>query len=353
MTSRTFSRRAFVHRAAAIGGMAALSASSRAHAFPLQFAADTQPASPRRIDVHHHILPPAYVSAVGGAVIGAPTGKSTAPSWSVADSLQAMDAFGIETAITSISSPGIPLEDPKAVQRVARACNDFSKQMTVDHPGRFGTFAFLPLPDVAASLEEVKYAYDVLAADGIALHTNYRALYLGDPHFAPLMEELNRRKAVVFVHPTVCSCTLGAIPGIADSSIEYPHDTTRTITSLLANGTFKNCPDVRFIFSHAGGTMPFLINRIASLPGTAPDGPLPLLRRQYYDLAQSANPQAMIPLLGMVPPSQVLFGTDFPFVRENAIKAVIQGIATSILKPQDIPLVERGNALTLFPRFAS
>ena len=353
MIHKNLSRRAFVHGAAAVSGMAAFAASSRAHAFPFQIAAPTQPASPRRIDVHHHILPPDYVSAVGSAVIGAPAAKATAPSWSVADSLQAMDAFGIETAMTSISSPGIPLDDSTALRRVARLCNDFAKQMTVDHPGRFGTFAVLPLPDVAASLEEVKYAYDVLHADGIGLHTNYHALYLGDPRFAPLMEELNRRKAVVFVHPTVCSCTLGSIPGVADSSIEYPHDTTRTITSLLANGTFKKCPDVRFIFSHAGGTMPFLINRIGSLPGTAPEGPLPQLRRQYFELAQSANPQAMTPLLGMVDPSHVMFGTDFPFVRENAVKGVIQGIATSILKPQDIPLVERGNALTLFPRFAS
>lgn len=340
------SRREFVQKASVLGGMAALAPASA-----LTMAAQTaRPfGKPRRIDVHHHLLPPEYVKAVGNAALGAPIGRDSGPSWTVADSLEAMDKFGIETAITSISSPGIPLEDPKAVQRVARACNEFAKQMTVDHPGRFGVFAVLPLPNIAMSLDEVNYAYDVLHADGIVLHTNYSALYLGDPHFAPLMAELNRRKAVVFVHPTVCSCTMGAIPGLPSSAIEYPHETTRTITSLLFNGTFKDNPDIRFIFSHAGGTIPFLVNRIAKLPGTAPNGPLPLLRRQYYDLAQSANPQAMVPLLGMVDVSQVVFGTDFPFVR--AINTVVDGIAHAGLQAADIARIDRNNALGLFPRF--
>jgi len=350
---RILSRRSFVQNASAIGGMAMMGAFP-ATTLMAQAAAGAQPGSkPRRIDVHHHVLPPEYVSAVGNAAIGAPIGRTTGPSWTIADSLEAMDTFGIETAITSISSPGIPLDDPKAVQRVARACNEFSKQMTVDHPRRFGVFAVLPLPDIAASLEEVRHAYDALSVDGIVLHTNYRALYLGDPHFAPLMEELNRRKAVVFVHPTVCSCTLGAIPGLPVSSIEYPHDTTRTITSLLFNGTFAKNPEIRFIFSHAGGTIPFLVNRIASLPGTGTDGPAPLLKRQYYDLAQSANPQAMGPLLGMVETSHIMFGTDFPFVRGAGVQRIVDGITNSSLKPQDIAKIERENALGLFPRLAS
>ena len=350
--SNHLTRRIFLRNASTLSGVAMLSGVLPANTLAAQLAADGKPNPvPRRIDVHHHILPPDYVKAVGDAAIGAPINRPAGPSWSIADSLEAMDKFGIQTALTSISSPGIPLDDTKAIQRTARACNDFAKQMSVDHPGRFGVFAFLPLPDIAASLEEVAYAYDVLHADGIALHTNYRALYLGDPHFAPLMEELNRRNAVVFVHPTVCTCTLGAIPGVATSSIEYPHDTTRTITSLLFNGTFKKNPGIRFIFSHAGGTMPFLVNRIASLPGTSPEGTAALLRRQYFELAQSANPQAMLPLLNMVDASHVLFGTDFPFVR--AVNGVIDGIARSSLKPQEIRLIERENALALFPRLAS
>lgn len=345
--TETLTRRAFVRQASA---MATLAGSLPALVADPSASAQAPATKPRRIDVHHHLLPPEYVKAVGNAALGAPIGRDRGPSWTVADSLQAMDHFGIETAITSISSPGIPLADPKAVQRVARACNEFPRQMAVDHPGRFGSFAVLPLPNIALSLAEMNYAYDTLHADGIALHTNYHALYLGDPHFAPLMDELNRRKAVVFVHPTVCSCTLGAIPGLPPAAIEYPHETTRTIASLLLNGTFKNNPNIRFIFSHAGGTIPFLVNRIAHLPGTQPDGPLPLLRRQYYDLAQSANPQAMGPLLGMVDVSQVVFGTDFPFVR--AIDTVIDGIAHSSLKPDEIAMVNRGNALGLFPRLA-
>jgi 6-methylsalicylate decarboxylase len=349
---KPINRRTFIRNASALGGLATFAGALPAEVLSAKIATDTKPSpAPRRVDVHHHILPPDYVKAVGDAAIGAPNNRPTGPSWSIADSIETMDKFGIQTAFTSISSPGIPLDDAKAVQRTARGCNDFAKQMTIDHPGRFGVFAFLPLPDVAASLEEVAYVYDALHVDGIALHTNYRALYLGDPHFAPLMDELNRRKAVVFVHPTVCSCTAGAIPGVTTASIEYPHDTTRTITSLLFNGTFKKNPDIRFIFSHAGGTMPFLVNRIASLPGTAPEGPTALLKRQYFELAQSANPQAMIPLLNMVDASHVLFGTDFPYVR--AVNGVIDGIANASLKPKDVSLIERDNAIALFPRLAS
>ena len=287
-------------------------------------------------------------------MIGAPAGRPDAPPWSVASSIEVMDQLGIETAITSVSAPGIPLNDAKAVQRLARACNEFSKQMAVDHPRRFGMFAVLPLPDIAASLGEVKHAYEVLSADGIVLHTNYRDLYLGDAHFSPLMEELNRRKAIVFVHPTVCQCSLGVQPDIPTSLIEFPHDTTRTITSMLFNGTFKSHPDIRFIFSHAGGTVPFLINRIGLLrtPHLGPEGPLPLLKHQYYDLALSANPQAMAPLLSMVDVSHVLMGTDYPFARQTSVRAAVEGITNSSLDERSVKMIQRENALFLFPRFA-
>ena len=136
--------------------------------------------------------------------------------------------------------------------------------MVADHPTRYGMFASLPLPDTSASLLELKYALDVLHAEGIVLMTNYRDRYLGDPDFAPIFDELNRRKAVVYVHPTTCGCNVDVLPDNPAALIEFPHDSTRTITSLLFSGTFSRCPDIRFIFSHAGGTLPFLANRIAT-----------------------------------------------------------------------------------------
>lgn len=311
--------------------------------------------SPRCIDVHHHILPPDYVKQVGGSVIGAPAGRSDAPPWSVESALEMMNRLGIETAITSISAPGFPLTDLKAIQRLARSCNEFSRQMTADHPRRFGMFATLPLPDVEASLAEIRHAYEALSTDGIVLYTNYRDVYLGDAHFTPVMEELNRRKALVFVHPTVCNCCLGVQPGVPTAILEFPHDTTRTIVSLLVNGTLKRFPDIRFIFSHAGGTVPFLVNRIAIMPMPVlePEGLLPYLKRLYFDLAISANPPAMGPLLEMVDVSHVLVGTDFPFAPAEMVTSAVHGVATSSLSAADKTKVYHENAIALLPRLAA
>jgi predicted TIM-barrel fold metal-dependent hydrolase len=267
-----------------------------------------------------------------------------------------MDHLAIETAITSLSSPGIRLNDPKAVQRIARQCNDFAKQMAEDHPSHFGMFAFLPLPDIAASLDEVRYALDELKADGIALHTNYQDRYLGDPHFAPLFDELNRRKAVVHVHPTICQCMLGVQPEIPPALIEFPQDTARTIASLLWNGTFQRTPEIRFIFSHAGGTLLSLINKIGSnaafVSRLGPGGWRPIIQRLYYDTALSGNPESLGTLLGLVGVSRVLLGTDFPFVSEARARSEIDGIQTSSMPDGGLRRIYRDNAVSLFPRLA-
>src|SRR5262245_23158747 len=173
-----------------------------------------------------------------------------------------MDRNCITSAVISVSAPGVLLDDPGKTSRLARTCNEFAAQMVADHPTRYGMFASLPLPDTRASLLELNYAVDVLHAEGIVLMTNYRDRYLGDPDFAPI---LNRRKTVVYVHPTTCSCNVDVLPDNPACLIEFPPDSTRTITSLLFSGTFFRCPDIRFIFSHAGGTLPFLANRIATI----------------------------------------------------------------------------------------
>ncbi len=357
MLKKQLNRRALMQQMVAIGS-AALAAGTAANTLLANAAEPTreEPAtrSLRCIDVHHHVLPPEYVKTISGSVIGAPAGRPDAPPWSVESSLEMMDRLGIQTAITSISAPGFPLSDLKAVQRLARSCNEFSRQMTVDHPRRFGMFATLPLPDVEASLAEIRHACETLSADGIVLYTNYRDVYLGDAHFIPVMEELNRRKALVFVHPTVCNCCLGVQPNVATAMLEFPHDTTRTIVSLLINGTLKRFPNIRFIFSHAGGTVPFLVDRIDiwPMPLLGPEGPLPYLKRLYFDLALSANPQAMGPLLNMVDVSHVLVGTDFPFAPPASVAAAVQGVAASSLSAHSIRQIQRENALALVPRLA-
>ena len=316
------------------------------------------PGTRRRIDVHHHILPSDYVRIIGGRAIGAPSLRSEAPMWDVSRSLAAMDAAGVTGAVISISAPGVLMDDPGATRRLARSCSEFATQLVTDYPGRYGMFASLPLPDVGASLEELDYALDTLKADGVVLMSNFADRYLGDPAFAPVFDRLNARKAVVFVHPTTCRCGLGVLPNNPPAMIEYPHDTTRTITDLLFSGTFARCPDIKFIFSHAGGTLPFLASRIAGSVGLRPaiaahypDGVLAVFRRLNYDTTSSVNPNAFSALMQLVTPKNVLLGSDFPFTPAAALKTAVEGLSQLGLDTDAVLAIEARNASTLFPRF--
>lgn len=311
----------------------------------------------QRVDVHHHFLPPVFRETMGEAAIGAPAPNRVAPPWRVEDSLAVMDRYGITTAV--VSAPPLWMPDRAKTRHLTRACNEFAAQMVADHPSRFGAFAALPLPDVAAALKEIDHAFDVLKSDGIGLMTNYDDRYLGHADFAPVFDELNRRKAVVYVHPTSCSCSRGLLPEQPDSLIEFPHDTTRAVSSLLFSGTFGRCPDIRFIFSHAGGTVPYLATRMAILgsidKGLArhvPGGVMPILRGLYYDTAISANPISMAALLKLVTPANVLLGTDFPFVPEQGTRSTLAGLREVGFSETELRAVEGGNAARLLERVA-
>ncbi len=313
---------------------------------------------PHRIDVHHHILPPDYVAAVGDDRIGPLILAGRTPEWTPAMSVEAMDRNGIATAVTSISAPGLWFGDSGETAGLATMCNEYAASIRRDHPGRFGVFASLPLPDVDASLAEIAYALDTLQADGIGLLTSYGDRYPGDPAFRPVFDELNRRGAVVYFHPTNAPCSQ-CLPEIPAATLDFPFDTTRAIVSLLYSGTFARCRDIRFIFSHAGGTAPFLAERIARLaarPGfreAVPDGVLPELARLYYDTALSANWLAFRSLLELASPEQVLFGSDYPFAPEATMTATVRGLIDLGLEPDVLRGIERDNALPLFPRIAA
>jgi 6-methylsalicylate decarboxylase len=301
-----------------------------------------------RIDVHHHFVPPAYVAELGDRV-PVPMRK-----WTVDKSLQDMDQFGVETAILSVTVPGFWFDDDvETARRLARICNEYAVQLSAEHPGRFGLFAALPFPDVAGSLDEINYAFDVLKADGIALYTSYGKRWLGDPLFAPIYEELNRRKAVVYVHPVTNDCCVDLVPELPPAVIEYGTDTTRAIADFVFSGSASRYPDMRLIFSHAGGTMPFLIARFmhfAAEPHVAerlPNGVLHELRRLFYDTAQAAHPGAMSSLTNLVPASQILFGTDFPY---RTAGLHVDGLRQCGLSIPELTAIERTNALMLLPR---
>ena len=309
-----------------------------------------------RIDVHHHILPPDYVAEVGH-LIGGQILAGRVPEWTPEASIEAMDRNGIATAITSISAPGLWFGNHAKTQQMCRMCNEYAGEIRASHPGRFGVFAALPLPDVDASLAEIAWALDELKADGIGLLTSYGDQYPGDPAFAPVFDELDRRGAVVYFHPTQAPCSQ-CLPEIPAATLDFPFDTTRAILSLMFTGTFRRCRNIRFIFSHAGGTVPFLagrIDRLSNRPGFGefvPDGVIPELARLFYDTALSANEFAFASLLKLVDPDKVLFGSDYPFAPEAAMTATVKGLAALGLAPDVLQGIERDNALTLFPHLA-
>ncbi len=307
------------------------------------------------IDVHHHLLPPDYVATMGPAAIGAPSPVGAVPDWSAAGDLEMMDAHGIDTAITSISAPGVRLAETRAPVELTRRWNEFAAGMMRSHPARFGMFAALPLPYIGASLAEIAYTFDALGTSGVALMTNYDGRYLGDPAFVPVLEALEARGAVAFVHPTVCVAPT-CDPNLSASTLEFPFDTTRAIVSLIANRRHLQFPSVRFIFCHAGGATPMLANRIASQLGRTPAirtrGDLDVfaaLRGLYYDTAGYFDPPQLDSLLRIAPLEHVLLGTDYPFV--SSVDAALD--AVNRLPDDRRRMIAATNALALFPQFAS
>ena len=305
-------------------------------------------ANPRRIDTHCHVVPPAFVTAHHMENV------DEFKVWSVARQLEEMDKYGIQTGIQGLNSPGVDLVDQAAAIKLARDCNEYAAKLNIDFPGRFGLFAALPFPDIEGCLKEIEYSLDVLKADGIYTQTSYGRQYLGDPAFAPVWSELNRRGAVVFAHPHAPEFCDNLIPGVPGAVIEYATDTTRAIASWLFSGAATQFPNVRFIFCHAGGTVPFILERFTRLANRKdnaeklPNGALHELKRFYYECAQAAHPGAMPSLLNMVPMSQILFGTDFPY---RTAREIADGLASCDLNEKQRAAINRDNALQLFPRF--
>lgn len=313
--------------------------------------------APHRIDTHHHIFPTGYLAAERERILGvSPRLAGELLAWSPARAVEAMDQAGIATSITSISAPGVWFGDAAASRRLARLCNDFAADMARDHKGRFGVFAALPLPDVDGSLAEIDYAFGTLGVDGIGLVTNFADLWPGDPAVAPVFDELNRRKAVVYFHPTAATCCANLLPGIHAPVVEFAFDTTRAILSLLANGTFARCPDIRFIFSHGGGTLPMLFGRIATVLKGLPDamkhypaGIIPEFKKLYYDVVSVIDPVSFTALCQMAGIPRLLFGSDYPYW---STEANVTALDAQSLSPADRRAIERDNAVRLFPRLA-
>jgi predicted TIM-barrel fold metal-dependent hydrolase len=300
------------------------------------------------IDVHHHVTPPERLADMKARGLG----ERPTLEWTLAKSLAMMESDGVATAMLSI--PNIYTGDRAVIRRLVRVCNDYTARVAADHKGRFGHFASLSLPDVEGALADIPYVFDTLKADGVILMTSYDGTYLGDPAFAPVLDELNRRKAVAFVHPLAAPCCRGLVPVITDATIEYETDTVRTIASIVFSGTQRRCPDIRFIFSHGGGALPALIERFVHLPKMRPaaaqmipGGAEAAVRRFWYDIAQSSHRVPLGAIISLVSTSQILFGTDFPY-RSAAEHSA--GLSAFGLAAADLAAIERGNAIKLMPQ---
>ena len=305
-----------------------------------------------RIDTHHHIFSPAYVAELAKVNQAAPIIRN----WSIQKTLDDMAQAGVATSIVSVTTPQVGFTSAPDAARIARESNEWAARLNSDHPGRFGSFAMLPMQNMDVALREAEYALDVLKADGIGLLTSYGDKWLGHPSFAPLMAELNRRKTILYTHPTAANCCGNLLADIPPTVVEFGTDTTRTIVDLVFSGRAAQCPDLRFIFSHAGGTLPFLTERLVKAPvldpklvPRVPNGVMHELKRFYYDTAWSAHPGALASLFKLVGPSQVLLGSDYPY--RTGIDHV-RGLADYGLSATDQLAINRGNALRLIPRLA-
>jgi predicted TIM-barrel fold metal-dependent hydrolase len=308
--------------------------------------------SPHRIDVHHHPSPPSYLSA-RQARDRAYEWQST---WSVAKTLDDMDKGGVAVSLLSLPHSVQVWPGGKDETRdLARDWNEFMTRMAIDHPGRFGVFAALPILDIEGSLREIEYALDTLKADGVALMTNIGDKWLGDEHYVPVLEELNRRGAIVYTHPVAPNCCRDLLDGVSDSLIEYNTDTTRAMTKLLFTGMAGRYPRIRFIFSHAGGTFPYLLGRFLrtfsrasdEIKASMPGGLIAALNRFYYDTANSAQPYTMGSFVKAISLSQLLFGTDFPYA---AAAAIVAGLAGCGFSEAELRAIDCENAYRLLPR---
>lgn len=310
------------------------------------------------IDVHAHYLPPIYYDALQDAGVTDLDGGIPIPRWNIEDSLNMMDRHHTTTQILSLSSPSVQFVRGIAAVRLARAVNEAGAAYVRVNPERFGLFATLPLEDVAASLAEIAFAFDNLGADGIVLMTNAHGIYLGSEALKPIFDELNRRSAVVFLHPTSPACFEALSLGRPAPMIEFPFDTTRAAVNLVFSGTTRRCPEIKFILPHAGGTLPFLVQRIirasrAAATGMNPTEALAEMQRFYCDTAGAANGHAIPALRRLIPVTQILFGGDFPFTPEPTVGDYLAFLrSTDLFTDAERAAVAKDNAVKLFPRLA-
>ena len=314
--------------------------------------------SPRRIDIHFHLIPQFYQDAVYAAGAGPAIGRY--PDWSPERALELMDASGIAVALTSLAQPGVQFGDPAKAVALARRCNDYASELGVRWPKRFGALAVIPMWSTDEAVAEIAYALDQLKHQGVCLFASYGEKFLGDPAFDPVMEALNARDAVVLIHPALHPSSRKLELPWPGFMMEYVFDTTRAAVNLVFTGTIERFPRIRFVLAHAGGVMPYFAWRLsvspmidARLEQISPSQVYARLRRFWYDNALAPTAETAACLAGVAPPNQIVFGSDWPFANARVIaEAMATYEAVTSISPGQRAAIDRSNALSLFPQFA-
>lgn len=302
-----------------------------------------------RLDVHAHYLPAFYREALLASGHAQADGMPSVPEWSAAEHVALMDRLGIATSLLSVSSPGVHLADGPGVS-LARAVNEAGRTAVVDHPGRFGLFGTLPLPDVDAAMAEIAHCCDSLDVDGFVLLTHVDGVYLGDPLLDPVMAELERRRRPVFIHPTSPPCWEHTSHGRPRPMIEFLFDTTRAVVNLVLNGVIARHPDLPVIVPHAGATLPVIADRVAAFAFTLDLDPgvdvLRDLARLHFDVAGFPLPRQLDALLALTTIEQLHYGSDWPFTPEFAVAMMAERLGgdEALIAALD------ANTARLFPR---
>lgn len=310
----------------------------------------------RTVDLHQHVIPDFYWEASNED--GNAAGGITPPRWSLDGAIAYLDEARIDVAVPSISTPGVHFGDDAAAQTLARRVNEYLADLKRQRPDRFGGLAALPLPDVDGSLEQIEYALDVLELDGVSVMTNADGRYIGDRRFDPIFTELQRRAAVVFVHPTASPDPIAHTLDLPDSLLDYPADTSRAIAKLHYSNTFARTPDVKYVFSHAGGTIPFVASRFAIvdqmnvIQGAEERGAFAdVLPRLYWDTASAFSDPVLHLLRSVTGLQNVVFGTDYPYPHDAiSIAGLRQLEQTAELADEERRDLLGGSAARLIPR---
>jgi 6-methylsalicylate decarboxylase len=311
------------------------------------------------VDFHHHVMPDFYWQASNEG--GEAAGGITPPRWSLEGALAYLDAAEIDVAVASISTPGVHFGDDAVARELARRTNEYLAELVRDRPDRFAALAAIPLPDVEGALDAVAYALDDLGLDGVSLMTNAAGIYMGDDRFDAMFAELQRRKALVFVHPTASPDPIAHTLGLPDALLDYPVDTSRAIAKLHYSNTFARTPDVKYVFSHAGGTIPFvasrfgIVDQMGVIAGGEERGPIAdTLHRLHWDTASAFSDPVLTLLRSVAGLDNVVFGTDYPYpADEITIAARHQLQTTDTLSDTERDVIFGGAAARLIPRLAA